>query len=192
VFYVKFLKLKHDSYVKERGSVQKAKRLLIIALFGSILFVTKVFLNPPWDNLLIVVQAVLLALAAFFIRSTGATYVGVVGGTLTALARPALGPLTFLFTFLFGVFVDLFFVAFKVAPSANGVNRDRAILAMACSTALIAFFSYYTSSLLLAWLPIDSMWASLMLFLGTGSGITAGYAASYLWNRYLKNVTSIS
>jgi hypothetical protein len=178
--------------VKERASVQKAKRLLIIALFGSILFVTKVFLNPPWDNLLIVVQAVLLALAAFFIKSTGATYVGIVGGILAALARPALGPLTFLFTFLFGLLVDIFFFAFKVVPSADGVNRDRTILAMTFSTALIAFLSYYISSILLEWLPVDAMWTALMVFLGTGSGITAGYAASYLWNKYLKNVSNVS
>ena len=187
-----FFKLNHDSYVKERFSVQKAKRLFIIALFGSILFITKVFLNPPWDNLLIVVQAVLLALAAFFIRSTGATYVGIVGGTLAALARPALGPLTFFFTFLFGLLVDLSFLTFKVAPSADGVNRDRTILAMAFSTALIAFLSYYISSILLELLPIDAMWAVLMIFLGIGSGITAGYAASYLWNKYLKSVIYIS
>jgi hypothetical protein len=176
--------------VKERCSVQKAKRLFIIALFGSILFVTKVFLNPPWDNLLIAVQAVLLALAAFFIKSTGATYVGIVGGTLTALARPTLGPLTFLFTFLFGLFVDVSFLTFKVNPSAEGVNRDRTILAMTFSTALIAFLSYYISSILVDLLPIDTMWVALMIFLGAGSGITAGYAAAYLWNKYLKSISA--
>ncbi len=172
--------------------MQKAKRLFIIALFGSILFVTKVFFNPPWDNLLIVVQAVLLALAAFFIRSMGATYVGIVGGILAALARPALGPLTFFFTFLFGLLVDIFFFIFKVASSAEEVNRNRTVLAMTLSTALIAFLSYYTSSLLFEWLPIDAMWTTLIVFLGTGSGISAGYAASYLWNKYLKNVGYIS
>ncbi len=186
-----FFKLKHASYVKERFSVQKAKRLFIITLFGSILFITKVFLTPPWDNLLIVVQAVLLALAAFFIKSTGATYVGVVGGTLAALARPALGPLTFFFTFLFGLLVDLSFATFKVVQSSDGVNCNRTILAMAFSTALIAFLSYYTSSILLELLPIDAMWTALIILLGVGSGITAGYAASYLWNKYLKNVSYV-
>lgn len=190
LFASSFFKLKHDSYVKERYSVQKAKRLFIITLFGSILFVIKVFLNPPWDNLLIAAQAVLLALAAFFIKSTGATYVGIVGGTLTALARPALGPLTFLFTFLFGLLIDISFLAFKVVPSAIGVNRDRTILAMTFSTSLIAFLSYYISSILVDVLPIDAMWAALMIFLGSGSGITAGYAAAYLWNKYLKNISA--
>jgi hypothetical protein len=172
--------------------MQKAKRLLIIALFGSILFVTKIFFDPPWDNLLIVVQAVFLGLSSLLIKSTGATYVGIVAGTLIALARPALGPLTFLFTFLFGVAVDFFFIIFKVVPSADGVNRNRTILAMAFSTALIAFLSYYISSLLLKWLPINTMWIIFVVFLGTGSGVTAGYVTSYLWNKYLKNVSYIS
>jgi len=30
------------------------------------------------------------------------------------------------------------------------------------------------------------MLAGMMLFLGVGSGITAGYAAAYLWNKYLQ------
>jgi hypothetical protein len=172
--------------------VQKAQQLFIIALFGSILFVTKVFFNPPWDNLLIVVQAILLALAAFFIKSMGATYVGIVGGILATLARPALGPMTFFFTFLFGFLVDVTFFLFKVTAHSEEVNRNRVVLAMALSTALIAFLSYYISSLLFKWLPIDAMWTSLMLFLGAGSGISAGYAAAYLWNKYLKNVKSLA
>lgn len=172
--------------------MQRAQQLFIVSLFGSILFVTKVFFNPPWDNLLIVVQAVLLALAAFFIRTLGATYVGIVGGILASLAKPALGPLTFFFTFLFGFLVDVTFRIFKVAASAEKVNRNRTVLAMALNTAIIAFLSYYVSTLLFKWLPLDAMWAALMVFLGAGSGISAGYAAAYLWNKYLKNIKAIA
>ncbi|MEM3378153.1 MAG: hypothetical protein QW674_04305 [Candidatus Bathyarchaeia archaeon] len=179
-------------YDNGRVNVQKAQQLFIVSLFGSILFVTKVFFNPPWDNLLIVVQAVLLALAAFFIRTLGATYVGIVGGILTSLARPALGPLTFLFTFLFGFLVDITFHIFKVTSSSAEVKRDRTVLAMALNTALIAFLSYYITTLLFEWLPLDAVWAALMVFLGAGSGISAGYAAAYLWNKYLKNVRSLT
>ncbi|MCX8153105.1 MAG: hypothetical protein N3E52_01570 [Candidatus Bathyarchaeota archaeon] len=173
-------------------TVQRAQQLFIVSLFGSILFVTKVFFNPPWDNLLIVVQAVLLALAAFFIRTLGATYVGIVGGLLSSLARPALGPLTFFFTFLFGFLVDTTFHIFKVSSYSAEVNRNRTVLAMAVDTAIIAFLSYYISTLLFQWLPLDAMWAALMIFLGAGSGISAGYAAAYLWNKYLKNLKALA
>src|SRR5450756_3253338 len=93
--------------------MQKAKRLFLTALFGSIIFVTNVFLPPPLNYLIIVVQAVLLALSALFIPRVGAMYVGAVGGLLTALVSPALGPFTFFFAFLFGVFVDVFLFIFK-------------------------------------------------------------------------------
>ncbi|MDX1813480.1 MAG: hypothetical protein R3319_01690, partial [Candidatus Bathyarchaeia archaeon] len=78
--------------------MQKVKRLFIAALFGSIIFVMNFFVPPPISYLLIVVQAVILALSNFFVGKTGATYVGLVGGFLSALARPAFGPITFLFT----------------------------------------------------------------------------------------------
>jgi hypothetical protein len=32
------------------------------------------------------------------------------------------------------------------------------------------------------------MMSGLVLFVAFGSGITAGYAAAYLWNKYLKNI----
>jgi len=176
--------------LKRVASMQKAKRLFIAALFGSIIFVTKVFVPSPIDKLLIVVQAVLLALAALFIKKAGATYVGVVGGVLTALGRPALGPFTFFFAFLYGVFVDVFFLLFKVNPTTDVVNRNRIMIAMTFSTAIIGFLSYYTTTILIEILPIDPMLAALILFMGTVSGAVAGYAASYLWNKYLKSIST--
>ena len=79
--------------------MQKLQRLFIIALFGSIIFVTNVFLPPPLNYLIIVVQAVLLALSALFIPKVGAMYVGAVGGLLTALGQPSFGSLHILLRF---------------------------------------------------------------------------------------------
>jgi hypothetical protein len=33
------------------------------------------------------------------------------------------------------------------------------------------------------------MMSGLVIFVATGSGISAGYAASYLWNKYLKSIS---
>jgi uncharacterized membrane protein len=170
--------------------MHKITRLFITALFGSIIFVAKVAvpLPTPVNKLLIVVEAVLLATAALFIKKVGATYVGTVGGVLTALWQPTLGIFTFLFDFLYGVFVDVFFFLFKVTSTTSEVNRTRMIAAMTFSTAIIGFLSYYTTSSLLEILPIDPVLAGLILFMGTVSGAVAGYAAAYLWNKYLKNI----
>jgi hypothetical protein len=180
---------------------QKAKRLFITALFGSIIFVVNVFLPPPINYLLIVVQAVLLALSGLFIRKVGATYVGAVGGLLTALGSPALGPFTFLFAFLFGVLVDCFLFIFRITASPQGVNRNRLMAAMAFSTMLIGIVSYSAFALLPQFIPLakefssvglfvqrSTMLDALVLFMGPVTGAVAGYAASYLWNKYLRNI----
>jgi uncharacterized membrane protein len=169
--------------------VQKAKRLFIAALFGSIIFVMNFFVPPPISYLLIVVEAVILALANFFVGKAGATYVGLIGGFLSALARPAFGPFTFIFTLLFGVLVDGFSLAFKVSSTKEGVNRNRVIFALTLSTAIIGFVSYYATAVYLEIIDLSPMMSGLVVFIATGSGISAGYAAAYLWNKYLKSVS---
>ncbi len=76
----------------QRGRfTQRLNRLFITALFGSIIFVINAFLPPPINYILMVVQGVVLALSGLFVKQLGATYVGAVGGLLTALGSPALG-----------------------------------------------------------------------------------------------------
>jgi uncharacterized membrane protein len=168
--------------------VQKATRLFIAALFSSIIFVTNFFVPLPIRYLLIVVQAVILALATFFVGKAGATYVGLVGGALSALSSPAFGPFTFFFTFLFGLMVDVFSLVFKVSCTTEGVNRNRVIFAMAFSTVIIGFLSYYVTAVYLKIVGFNLVMSGLVIFVAVGSGISAGYAASYLWNKYLRNI----
>jgi hypothetical protein len=191
-----------NCYINGGKWTQKLKRLFIIALFGSIIFVTNIFLPPPINYILIVVQAVLLALSALFIRKVGATYVGAVGGLLTALGSPALGPFTFFFAFLFGVFVDVFLFIFKIKASPQGVSRNRLMAAMAVSTLLIAVSSYSAFAIFPQFITLSQgfsyvslfvqrspMLDALVLFMGPVTGAVAGYAASYLWNKYLRHIS---
>jgi hypothetical protein len=178
--------------------VQRLNKLFITALFGSIIFVVNAFLPPPLNYMLIVVEAVLLALSGLFIKG-GASYVGAVGGLLTALWSPALGPFTFLFAFLFGILVDAFLFIFRITANREGVNQNRLIAAMAISTMLIGFISYSAFALLPQFIPFaknyiglfiqrSTMLDALVLFMGPATGAVAGYAASYLWNRYLRHI----
>ena len=171
--------------------MQKAKRLFIAALFGSIIFIIRVFVPSPIDKLLIVVDAVLLALAALFMKSYGATQVGAVGGVLAALWRPSI-PFSFILVFLYGIFVDVFFFLFKIKAKPDGVNRNRLMFAMALSTFLIAILSYYVTALGLGIVITNPMLDVLVAFMGPVSGAVAGYAAAYLWNKYLKNISLAS
>jgi hypothetical protein len=179
--------------LKDGHCLHKAKRLFITALFSTIIFVANFFVPPPISYLLLAVQAVVLALSALFVGRAGATYVSLVGGVLSALSRPAFGPFTFVFTLLYGVLVDLFFFAFKIVPNEKGVSRNKVIAAMAISTGIIGFLSYYVIAVYLKIVeltPLEQtpMMSMLVILVAVGSGVAAGYAASYLWNKYLKSV----
>ncbi len=179
---------------------QRLNRLFITALFGSIIFVVNAFLPPPINYVLIVVQAVLLALSGLFAKKFGATYVGAVGGLLTALGSPALGPFTFMFAFLFGLLVDCFLFIFRISATSEGVSRNRLMAAMAFSTMLIGIISYSAFAVFPQFVSLaqfsgvglfiqrSTMLDVLVLFMGPATGIVSGYAASYLWNKYLRHI----
>ncbi len=149
----------------------------------------------------IVIQAVLLALSGLFIKKVGATYAGAVGGLLTALGSPGLGIFTFLAAILFGVLVDVSLIAFKINGSHKGVNRNRLMVAMAFSTLLIGVLTYSASVVVPEYFFVNAGLTNLtlfihrsialdamVLFMGPVTGAVAGYAAAYLWNRYLKSI----
>ena len=118
------------------------------------------------------------------------------GGLLTALGSPALGPFTFLFSFLFGALTDGSLWVFRINASSEGVNRNRLIIAMAVATMLIGLVSYSAFAIFPQFVPLarsfkrrfihpkKQMLDMLVLLMGPATGVVAGYAAAYLWNRY--------
>ncbi len=153
------------------------------------MFVTNFFVPPPFDRLLIAVYAVLLALSALFVKKIGATYVGAVSGALLGLWRPSLLPFSFIFLFVYGCLVDLFLFLFRVNATAEGVNRNRLMTAMAFNTFLIGFLSYYTVTLFPTLIPSYPALDMIVAFMGPATGASAGYAAAYLWNKYLRTMS---
>jgi len=133
------------------------------------------------------VDAVLLALSGLFIKNVGATYVGVVGGGLVSLARPSLLPFSFILFSLFGCMVDLSFFLLRVKATPEGVDRNKLMAAMALNTLAIGFFSYYAITLFPELIPSSPALDVIVAFMGPVTGATAGYAAAYLWNKYLRN-----
>ncbi len=166
----------------------KAKRLALATLFGVIIFLSKTIFPSPVDKMFIVVHALLLALSALLLRRKGATYVAVIGGVLTALWRAALAPFTFVFAVLYGLFVDGFFFIFKVNVAEGDVETRRLVASMTVSTALLGLISYYATVFLFGLVPRNPVLEISILVIGTTSGAVAGYLASVIWNKHLKNV----
>jgi hypothetical protein len=112
-----------------------------------------------------------------------------------------LGPLTFLFSFLFGALTDGSLILFRVHVTSEGVNRNRLMIAMALSTMLIGIISYSAFAFLPQFVPLAREFSGvglfihrstvldmIVLFMGPVTGIVAGYAAAYLWNKYLRHI----
>jgi len=166
---------------------QSTKRVTIAAIFGAVVFVIKTFMPSPLDKMFIVVQALLLALGALLLRRMGATFVAAIGGILTALLRQAFAPFTFLFAFLYGLFVDAFFFIFKVKIADGKVKTGRLVASITLSTALVGLLSYYVTVLVLGLLQRNPILEVSILVIGTVNGAIAGYFASIIWNKHLKN-----
>ncbi len=168
------------------GPVHKITKLLITSFFAAMMFVTRFFVPPPFDSLLIAADALLLALSALFVKKIGATYVAAVGGALVGLWRPSLMPFSFLFLFVYGCLVDLSLFLFGVNATDKGVNLNRLMAAMALNTLIIGFLTYFTFTTFPTLIPNIPVLNMLVAFLGPATGACAGYAAAYLWNKYLK------
>ena len=166
----------------------KAERVALATLLGTVLFLSKTVVPSPMAKMFIIVHALLLALGALLLQKMGATYVAVIGGFLTALLRTDLALFTFVFALLYGLFVDGFFFVFKVNTTGSNVKTSRLVASMTVSTALVGLISYYTTVFLFSVLQRNPILEVSILVIGTLNGAVAGYLASIVWKRYLKNV----
>jgi len=162
------------------------KTVTVATLFGAVIFVSKTVVPSPIDKMFIVVHALLLALGALLLRRMGATYVALIAGVLTALWRTALAPFTFVFDILYGLLVDGFFFIFKVNTADDDVKIGRLIASMTVSTALVGLLTYYVTVLSLGLLQRNLVLEVGILVIGTLNGVVAGYFASLIWNKHLK------
>ncbi len=162
--------------------------MAFVAVFGAVIFVTKVFVPSPMNKMFVIIQALLLAVGALILGKMGATYVALIGGVLTAMWTLALAPFTLLFALLYGLLVDGFFFLFKIDVVEGRVATSRLIAAMTLSTMLVGVSSFYVMThltYLKEYLPL--LVEIIILIMGTISGSIAGYLASLVWNRYLRN-----
>jgi hypothetical protein len=166
----------------------QTKRMTIATALGTIMFLTKIIMPSPIDKMLIVVQAFLLAIGALILHKIGATYVGAIGGFLTALWRPSLAPFTFFFALLYGFLIDTFFYLLKVHDMNNRVKTGKIVVATTFSTTLTGFSSYYSMALLMELVPRNLLLEVIILAVGIASGAVAGYLAAVVWNKDLKNI----
>lgn len=164
----------------------RSQHIALISVFGVLVFISKMVLPTPFDKMIVIVQALLLALGSLILDKVGATSVACIGGLLTTLWRPMYAPFSLLFALIYGLLVDLSFKIFKV-KKPDGVRTIRAVISLALSTALIGLPS---SILMVEWevMPrIPGLYAFIVI-IGIVNGALAGYFSSSIWNKYFHNL----
>jgi len=162
-----------------------SRRVAVATIFGAAIFVSKIILPSPIDKMVIVVQAMFLALGFLLMGALGATFVALVGGVLTALWRAPLSFFTITFAVVYGLLVDLSSLALKVKYQEGGVKTKRLVVAVTLSTAVVGLISYYVTTHILALLPRNLVLEVSILVAGIINGLVGGYLAALIWRRVL-------
>ena len=166
----------------------KTKKVTLAILFGVLIFLSKVLMPFPLDKMFIVLHALLLVLGNLLLGKLGATYVAIVGGVLTAIWKTALGAFSFAIALLYGLLVDSFITLFKINPAEGNKITARLIAATTISTAIIGLLGFYMTVFVFKLIQRNPILEVTMLIVGGFNGTVAGYSASILWNKYLKNI----
>jgi hypothetical protein len=179
--------------MNSRPLTSKSRRLALASLFAVIIFLSKAFLPPPIDDMFLIVQILLLVTSALLMGPPGATYVSTLSGILKSVVTAGLAPFTIGLAVLYGVLTDGLLVAFRARGAGGEVRTTRTALAAGVSTALTGLISYYvTVGLFQLNLPGSFMIDMAILLGGTISGFIGGWAATFIWKRYLVSLTAPS
>lgn len=170
------------------GLGENIRRITLIALFGVAVFISKGLLPSPLDKMLVVVQALFLALGALLSKPLGATKVAAIGGALTIFYRPALAPFTMAFALLYGLLTDSFMLVFRAAASEDNVRTKRLVAAMTFSTAVTGLTSYYFTVYVVPIVARSPILEITILVVGVISGLLGGYLAALIWRKALRHI----
>lgn len=164
------------------------RKLITAALFGVVITVVKGPFQPPYADLLIIVEAPIIGLSYLLLGRGGATYTEVINGLLQSALKPTFFPLSIIAAIFYGAQVDVYSWLFRSKVNGNAsTKRMFASLAIASTTTgvLAAYFSItlglvpYTPSLfMIVYIPI--------IIWGVLSGAVGGVLSARIWNRNLK------
>ena len=162
------------------------KKLAIASLFAVIILIIKgPIFPPPTGDLLLAIEAFLLALSFILLGFGGATFTSAIAGLLINFAEPGFWFFPILLAVLYGFQIDIFSTLFRVR-NQEGVSTMRmaaSLMLSSATTGPIAYYSTVTAGL------VPSSPVGFYLFLivfGIVSGAIGAFVAVKVWNRNLK------
>ncbi|QQG48140.1 MAG: hypothetical protein HY247_05125 [archaeon] len=162
-----------------------SRKIATASLFGVIIAIVKgPILPPPTGDLLIVVEATLLALSFILLGVGGATLTAAVAGLLINILEPQYSFYPFALAVLYGALTDALCSGLKVR-SGEAVSSKRAAIAMTISSTIVGPVAYYATVYVTPILPNDPAIYGTIVVVGVISGAIGGLLAVRLWNRNL-------
>lgn len=158
------------------------RRFAIAAVFSVIVFASKALAPTPFKDGFVVVQALLLGLAALLIAPMGATLVSTIAGFLMAGWNPGLAIFSIGFSVLYGVLLDGSLLLLHPLKKSGELDAKRFTLAITVSTLIVGAVAYYVT-LVLRLLPRNLGVEIMVLVFGGITGAIGGYLGVVLWRR---------
>lgn len=163
--------------------VLQSRSVVLTALFGATIAVTKIVMPSPIDKVVVIVQAIFLALGHLLLGGFGATSVALIGGVITAIWRASTALFTLSFALIYGLLVDILSLALKVKTKEGDVETWKLTVVMTISTAFVGLISYYVTVYLLALLPRNPVFEAVIITAGVMNGVGGGYLAAVIWRK---------
>ena len=158
-------------------------KLLVATLFGVIIFISKILLPAPINDMFVVVQALLLAISSLVIGKFGATYTSLINGLLVTILTLSFAPFGLIFSLVYGITTDGFLYAFK-AKERGKVKTVGSIAALTLSSTITGLSSMYVTTML-GLVPMVPLLYLIIMLTGILNGALAGYLTPIVWNKYL-------
>lgn len=162
-----------------------SKRLATATMMGVAAFLSKAFLPSPIDKMLIMFEALALAMASLMLVKWGAIYASLIDGLLLSVFRAWLLPFSLVFALVFGMLIDGSFQVLKIS-SSDELKTRRLMLALSTSAAITGLASMIVTTAM-GMMPIVPVLYVAILVIGVGNGAVAGYLASMIWNKQIRH-----
>lgn len=144
--------------------------------------------QPPYADILIIVEAPILGLSFLLLGRGGATYTELINGLLQSTIKASFFPFSLLAAVFYGAQVDVYSSLLKV--ESNGKTSTRRMLASLGLASTVTGIAAAYISIYLGIVPYDptvlaSIYATIVIW-GVLSGAVGGALSARIWDRNLK------
>jgi hypothetical protein len=164
------------------------RKLITATMFGVAIAVLKGPFQPPYADLLIIVEAPIIGLGFLLLGRGGATYTELINGLLQTTIKASFFPFSLLVAVFYGVQVDIFSSLLRVESNGK-TSAKKMFFSLGLASTITGILAAYTS-IYLGIVPNNpSLFAYVYIPIvawGVLSGAVGGALSARIWDRNLR------